>query len=89
MIIEMRTICKIPGCGGTHGEVKPLSGQDRVFCTKCGKWQYHAPRREMQKAKEKQIEQPDGMELELTTSTPSLFDEDESESDAGNSFRDL
>lgn len=33
-------------CGNTTGHIDTRNGQDCLFCTKCQKWQYNAPRTE-------------------------------------------
>jgi hypothetical protein len=46
-MIGLRDQCR---CGGTEGRIMPKNGQDCVYCTACGKWQYNAPRLETGRA---------------------------------------
>jgi hypothetical protein len=45
---SMRTVCS--DCGCSTGRIEERGGQDCVFCTECGKWQYNAPKTETGRA---------------------------------------
>lgn len=45
---ELRAACS---CGGETGDIRTKNGQDCVYCTSCGRWQYNAPRIETGRAK--------------------------------------
>ncbi len=43
----LRRVC---ACGNEYGRIESRNGQDCVFCDKCSRWQYNAPKTETGRA---------------------------------------
>lgn len=50
MISSLFTLRKPCICGNNDGKIESRNGQDCVFCSACGKWQYNAPKTETGRA---------------------------------------